>query len=497
MNLRFWGGWFLALAGIGILLTMGCEKGALGVKPALVTGRIIDSEAPIPVPNATIRMVSKEKFGSGEVKQAQNFATAVTNADGRFVFENVVPDNVLFEYSAKDFIPAVYPSSESPAEGQTAMVDFVSIKSGSVLNVGDLKLTRKADSPLAAEISVKLDLRDKTSKEPIKDNREDNGAQILFDVYLNGQSELGISASALRDQGISIPSSRTLRVVVRNSSTGDMLYNAYTMDYNVSGDIVEIIELEPVTYNLYLRAVNVPDYIRGGVINIFAERPSKNGFPPKVLARQTIDNLGNLSGPNLPVLVEVPGLQEPVDVRIQIRGYKDEVLEVSAANLPAGTQGNYRIDIDFLHDNDLSDGGASLTAVREGRFAYLPDDPAQNFAGMFNNMLRRDVVLRVAGEDLVGGNLVQGIINLPSLALTYNPSAGPDYGQCVANGSSVDIEFRDVAIGYDLYYTVTVSNNASGSYNLSNGNAGIMINPPVSSPSGALAIGINAKRPTS
>ena len=46
MNLRFWGGWFLAIAGISILLTMGCEKGALGVKPATIVGQVVDKDNP-------------------------------------------------------------------------------------------------------------------------------------------------------------------------------------------------------------------------------------------------------------------------------------------------------------------------------------------------------------------------------------------------------------------------------------------------------------------
>jgi len=476
MNLRFWGGWFLALAGIGILLTMGCEKGALGVKSALVTGRIVDSDSGNGIANATVRMISKEQVGMSEIKQGQNFASAVTGVNGNFIFENVIPDNVVFEYSAKNYVPGVYPSTEAPEEGQMAMVDFVSIKSGAVLNVGDLKMAPMTTSPLPETISVKLDLRNRTSQEPISDS-------ILFDVYLNGQEFLGRNSSFLRDTGLTnVPSARTLRVVVRNSSTGSMLYNAFAQDYQVSGDVVEIIELEPVTYNIFLRAVNVPDYIQGGVINIFAERRGTGSHPPKVLARQTIDNLGGLSGPNLPVLIEVPGLQEPVDIRVQIRGYVDEVLRIDPTKtiLPPGSQGNYRIDIDFLASNN-----ATLVD-----FDPTPSNTA-NVAMMFDNMLTRDVILRVAGVDLLGGNTVRGIINLPSRSLTYVPPGGIS----PSTGSSVDIVFGDVAIGYNMHYTVTVSGSASGAFNIVSPTDGIMINPRVATNSGALAIGVHAKRP--
>jgi hypothetical protein len=44
-----------------------------------------------------------------------------------------------------------------------------------------------------------------------------------------------------------------------------------------------------------LRCINVPDYIRGGVVNVFAEK--NDGIaPPQILARQAIDNLGTLVG---------------------------------------------------------------------------------------------------------------------------------------------------------------------------------------------------------
>lgn len=492
MNLRFWGGWFLALAGIGILLTMGCEKGALGVKPALVTGRIVDSDSGNGVANATIRMISKEKFGSSEVKQGQNFVSAVTNATGHFMFENVVPDNVLFEYSANNYVQTVYPSTESPEEGQIAQVEFVSVKSGAVLNVGDLKMSPLPTSPLAATIRVKIDLRDSVSKEEIPNN-------LNFEISLNGEVEGTLTPEEWRSVGKSIPSARTLKVVVRDVSGGQMLYSAKTVDLSVSGDVVEIIELDPVTYNLHLRAVNVPDYIRGGVVNIFAERPTTAGRPPKVLARQAIDDLGNLSGPNLPVLIEVPGLQEPVDVRIQVRGYKDEVITVNAANLPAGAQGNYRVDIDFLLDNAAVDGDVVANNLREGRFTYDPEDSTRNIAGMFNNMMRRDVILVVAGTDLVTTNMADAIINLPFNGVkTYE--SGAVVGSVVPVQSQfenmpIEITFPGVAIGYDLYYNATVYNSASGSYNISN-TEGIMINPQVDNSNSALAIGVNAKRPS-
>lgn len=474
MNMKFWGGWFLAIAGISILLTMGCEKGALGVKPALVTGKIVDADSGNGIANATVRMISKEKFGTGLVQQGNNFATAVTNSTGNFIFENVVPDNVIFEYYANNYNQAIFPVKKAAADDQgnldqTGNIEAVYIRSGAVMDVGDLKLSSMATSPLAATVRVKLDLRDNVSKEEISD-------AVAFEISLNGEVVSGLNASSWRNDGREIPSARSLKVVIRDVST-NMLYLAKTSDITVSGDVVEIIELDPVTYNIHMRAINVPDYISGGVVNVYAERPTTGGMPPKVLARQSIDNLGNLSGPNLPVLIQVPGLQEPVDLRIQVRGYEDEILKIDPANLPAGSQGNYRIDVDFTADN------AATTVF------YDPDNAANSTACLFDNMKRRNVALVVSGEDLTANNRVIAYINLPN-----NGNSSPY--DTVINGESARIDFTGVAVGYDLYYTVNVSGSASGSYNLNNAD-GIMISPDIEPGMTTLIVGVNAKRPAS
>ena len=87
MQLRFWGGWFLAIAGLAIMLSMGCEKGALGVKPAIVSGRIVKADNDsVGIPGATVRIMSKEALGSSELKMGKNFLTTLTDANGYFAF---------------------------------------------------------------------------------------------------------------------------------------------------------------------------------------------------------------------------------------------------------------------------------------------------------------------------------------------------------------------------------------------------------------------------
>ena len=171
-NFRFWGGWFLVFAGLSILLTMGCEKGALGVKSATVTGKVVDKDnTNTPVPNAIVRMMSKEAVGSGELPQGSNFMATNTDANGNFIFENVSADNVVLEVNANGYAKILYPSTQAATteDGQTeeaGQVQSVYVRSGSVTNVGYLAMT-KISNPLPETISTSIVFRDATTLELI------------------------------------------------------------------------------------------------------------------------------------------------------------------------------------------------------------------------------------------------------------------------------------------------------------------------------------------
>jgi hypothetical protein len=110
---------------------------------------------------------------------------------------------------------------------------------------------------------------------------------------------------------------------------------------------------------------------------------------------------------------------------------------------------------------------------------------------MYDNIISRNVILRVAGPDIAAGDTLSGAINLPS----DDPLIPAPYD--FNDSGTWEILFSNVAVGYDLYYTVSVMPSnpaASGTYNISNED-GIMINPPVSSPERDLLIGVEAKRP--
>jgi hypothetical protein len=480
MNLKFWGGWFLVLAGIAVMLTMGCEKGALGVKSALVKGKVVDRSNNAPISGATVRMMSMEEIGSSELKQGNNYVYTTTNQDGDFVFENVRPDNVVFEFQANGFAEMQYPQTSGggtdtetdTGETLTSQVDKVFILSGSVTDIGAIGLT-KVSNPLPESITAKITLRDSKTRE-VLDNTRVGNFEISFNnvTYTTTVNDL-MAGKDVNGNDIELEAGSSIEVKVQANST---LYLVKEETFSGSGDIVADMFLEPVTYNLLMRCVNVPDYINGGVVNIFAEIQDGNK-PPQIIATQTIDDLGNLSAPNLPALVQVPGLALPVDLRIQVRGYKDEIVTVSS--LPEGSQGSYRIDIDFLDDNNTTE------------FTYSQSSNTKDHASMFDNRIKRDVILRVAGPDVATGDALNAVINLPS----DDPVIPSPYNY--ANSDTWEIEFPKVSVGYDLYYTVSVMPSnpaASGTYNISNED-GIMINPPVASPPSPLFIGVEAKRP--
>ena len=487
MNLRFWGGWFLVLAFVGVILTMGCEKGALGVKPAVVMGKVVDSSnVAIPVVNAQVTMVSKETSGDNDLAQGNNFVSTRTDADGNFIFENVQPDNVIFEIEASGYSKKMYPSTtaEASEEGETAAVsqfDSIYVRSGSVTNVGNLGMT-KISSPLPETITASIVLRDAKTLEVLGEN-----AGPVTISFNNQTLTLPVSnwksGTDLTGNPITLTAESSFNVMVKASPD---LYLAKTETLSGAGDIQAEILLTPVSYNLLLRCTNVPDYIEGGVVNIFAETiPANLASPPKVIATHTIDNLGDLSAPNLPETISVPGLALPVNLRVQVRGYQDEVIQISSNNLPAGSQGTYRVDINFLLNNAASN------------LIYDPVTASQ--AGLLDNRVTRDLSLVVAGPGLLSTDAVSGAISLPSDAPVYHN--GAIQSNLCQNNQPVRITFPNTVVGYDFTYSVTVSptqpaspSYASGSYSISSPQA-MMLPVPDDIPVSGIIVGVDARRP--
>lgn len=404
MQLRFWGGWFLAIAGLVVMLSMGCEKGALGVKPAMITGRVVRADNDtVGISGATVRVMSKEAQGTSELKQGKNFLSTTTDANGYFVFENVIPDNVLIEYQ-KGQNKATYPSTTTTSEteegntAESAKLEAIYVKSGDVLNLGSLPLieTMKSLPPTAL---IKLDLystysSDAGSVVKVQDLDE-------FYVTINGEPLLDalgnakLTAAALR-LGVERESAEELDIAIRHAADQPLYEPILTENATLSGsEYYAKVVLVPVKYKLQLRWVNAPSYLNAAQANIIVETTAA---PAHVLSTSNLA----VANDALPNVVEVAAIDLPVNLRIQLLGYEDEVLRIgSSLTAFGGTEGNYRIDVDFTSDNGQTE------------FDYNPNIPADSKAGMYDNIIYRDVVFHVSGPDLANGDTVTANISLP------------------------------------------------------------------------------------
>ncbi len=467
MNVRVWGGWLLAALGITVLMTMGCEKGALGVRTSNLTGTIIDSASSAPVEGVRVRIVSEAAITTNaQAALGQNFIS-VTDAGGRFMFTNLTPDKFKLEASKVGYEDIQYPSASST-------VTSLYVPNAETVDIGSIKMMA-VGSPLPQFISVRLYLRDSKSME-LLDSDED--VTITFDdlAYTHKVSEW--KEGVADGETIKLPSKSGVYVV--SISPDPDLYKTTNMTLSGAANILTDIMLEANSYNLIVRCVNVPDYIVGGIMNIYAEQAGSN--PPKILATHTDDTLGNLTTPQLPTVISVPGIAFPINLRVNVRGYKDEVI---AINMPQGEQGNIRIDVDFLSDNNTFTPTLTNT---------------NNTFGIRDNRMTRRVALRVAGPDLLEGDTVQGVLF----------GTGVSDPPVALDGGFVDVIFDAVPVGYEMPWSVTVTpapaRAASGSYTLDSGNSPAMINPPIDNDEGALelpkdsidtlVIGVRAKRPT-
>lgn len=496
MQLRFWGGWFLAIAGLVIMLSMGCEKGALGVKPAMITGRIVKADNDtVGISGATVRVMSKEAQGTSELKQGKNFLTTVTDANGYFVFDNVIPDNVLIEYQ-KGQNKATYPSTKTTTETETgdaaesAKLEAIYVKSGDVVSLGALPLIESATS-LPPTATIKIDLYstyslDAQSAVKVQDLEE-------FYVTINGEplkDSLGntkLTAGDLR-AGVERSSAQSMDIAIRHAADQPLYMPSTIEGVTLLGSEYYVkISLTPVTYKLQLRWVNAPSYLNNAQANVLVET---NTTPAHVL---TTSNL-IVSNYALPNVFEVAAINLPVNLRIQMVGYQDEVIRIgSSLTAFGGAEGNYRIDVDFTFDNNTM------------AFDYNPAVAADSKAGMYDNIIYRDVVFHVAGPDLANGDRVTANISLPydsfevknnnPITLWDNTQITPSI-QAGVTGEAL-IKFH-AATGYAFAHQIVIEPNpvpgASASYYINTPDEEAIPVPESTSPS-LYTISVLADRP--
>lgn len=457
MNVRVWGGWLLAVLGITVLMTMGCEKGALGVRTSNLTGMVIDGASSAPVAGVRVKIVSETAVSTNaQMALGQNYVS-VTDANGRFMFTNLTPDKFKMEATKVGYEDIQYPSASST-------VTSLYVPNAETVDIGSIKMYA-VGSPLPQYISIRLNLRDSKSMELLDGNEQ---VTITFDnqtftytvtEWKNGQTTGG--------QTIQLPAKSGAYAV--SISPNPDLYKTTNTTLAGTANILTDIMLEANSYNLIVRCVNVPDYILGGIMNIYAEQAGTN--PPKILATHTISDLGNQTTPQLPNVVQVPGVAFPINLRVNVRGYQDEVIAIDTGDIAQGEQGNIRIDVDFLSNN--------------GTFAPALD-AANPVVGILDNRVTRGVTIRVAGPDLFQHDTVIG-------NLWHTNVSVPDY----PGGGACDLDYAGVPVGYKQPWTVSIypgtgPDAASGSYSIS---GDTMINPEEDVGDIILLIGAEAKRP--
>ncbi len=462
-DFRVWGGWALVVVGLVVLMAIGCDNNGLGVRGSNITGKMVRSDSGRGIAGVRVDLYSSAPQSSGGGTAIGQQATVVTDANGVFMFTDLKPDAFILEAQHKDYRPYKLPNT---ASGTTQTGIY--LMNGQMLDLGNLAMEPIADAPLPTNIGVQVFLRDNASRDLLPDNTL---VTITFDDISYTSTALGWRTGVDQNGNpIQLPSkSGTYAITIQADPT---LYAVQTTTAPGNANIVQDLFVTPNTYNILIRCTNVPDYITGGVVNAFAEIPTTGGTM-KVIATQTINNLGNLAGPNLPALMTVPGIAYPIQLRFQCRGYRDEILTLGAEDLAAGLQGNIRIDVNFQLDNGT------------GAFDYDANTASQ--AALLDNRMTRFVELVVGGSGLINGDRVIGqvawIRGIPDPAIAVNQ---------VAN-----IICADVPVGYEQAWFVRVEpvpgspSEASGSFNIS---GTTMINPEPE-PGVGQFISVDAVRP--
>ncbi len=466
MNLKFWGGWFLAIACVCIFLTMGCESGSLGVKYATVYGRLVNKDnVTMGIPNATVRMLSKEAVsGGGELDQGYNFLATVTDANGYFVFEKVHPDNVIFEFTAPGYRKMVFPATSTDSEeddgstGESADIESVTISSGASVDLANILMT-KVSITLPSEISVKMEFIDSTTKKRVDDNE-------LFTVSFDGVAYTK-KAKAWRESGIdNITGAGEISVNVRNDDE-PVLYNPINTVITGTSDQYVSIEVIPVTYSLDFQFLNVPSYILSSeknkpILTLLVEDYSTT--PAQSISITDVTTFGQLAH------LDIPAVRNPQHVRIRMNGYRDEVINLTN-DLLLGEKGSYRLDIDFQLDDGHSGDDPVTAAELNGR------------VGMLDNVIRGDIRVNMIG--LAPNDKASIVTNFVPETITWSQSFVTSNNETIgladAQGAITAI-LKNSPSYFDMTYSISVfpDNPASSSYIINSGDSVVLIGIPES-----------------
>ena len=463
MNLKFWGGWFLAIACVCIFLTMGCESGSLGVKYATVYGRLVNKDnVSMGVPNATVRMVSKETVsGGGELEQGYNFLATVTDANGYFIFEKVQPDNVIFEFSAPGYRKMVFPATSETTEddgssSESADIESVTVANGATVDLANI-LMEKVSVTLPSEISVKLELIDSTTKKKVDDNE-------YFTVSFDGVAYTK-KAKAWRESGVEgVIGAAEITVNVRNESE-PVLYNSTTTTISGTSDQYVSVEVTPVTYSLTFQFLGVPSYILSSktntpILTLLVEDASTT--PAQSIDIVDVKDFAQLAH------LDVQAVRNPQHVRLRMNGYRDEVINLTN-DLLAGEKGSYRIDVDFQMEDGHSGDDPVTCAELGGKI------------GMLDNVIRSDIKVNMIG--LAPNDKASIVTNFVPESITWSQSYVNSNNETIglANAEgAITATLKNSPTYFDMTYYISVfpDNPASSSYIITSGDNIVPIGVP-------------------
>jgi hypothetical protein len=467
MNVRIWGGWLLVILGIAVLMTMGCEKGALGIKTSVVTGILIDGTKPdVRIAGAEVAMYTNKPTEEPGIPKGQ-ILTARSGPDGTFAFENVRPDSIAIEARKSGYQSFRIPSSTASETGSALMVG-----NGTTLELGKLPMFPISEPLQTASIAVRLVLRDEKSRDYIQ--ADNDSATISFDGLT-----LSYTVKEWRDG-----KAATGEIIHLPSKIGDYNYTVQadpdryeasmgTLRGNM--DIYQDVFVRSRSYNLLLRFTEVPDYITGTIISVFAETiPDAPGSPTKVVATQTLVSLGADLSNSLPQTVTLSQIALPINLRIQVKGYSDEIVKITKDQIAAGTQGTIRVDVNFQYNNQAT------------IFSYNPVNASQ--AGLFDNRIGRAVILSITGVDMLAADSTESVLN------------GVKQGPIVVPATKkVEFTYNNVPVGRAVNYTVNFIpipaslGYASGTFSVAASST--IVPPNTDNPPTPFYINVNAQRP--
>jgi len=347
MNVCRSGGWILAILGITVILALGCEKGALGVKASMITGQIVEADSPTtPVVGAKVSLTTQgATAGEAALILGQNLVT-VTDSQGVFTFENVGPDKLLLEAFAVGYEDLVYPSASST-------VTSFYLGNGTTLDLGKISMRKVANPLSSTTVAIRGKILDGNSKDELDPSK-------ALTMYFDGK-QYNTTYADFTNGNLRIPAkigNVDLVIIASNYAT---YKNVDDPPNTVNGNVDNVLNilLTPISYNVRVTFKKKPPYLNNkaielnganfAVVDYDSKQKTKCSItitsairtgtkPFKVLATDAVD-LDKYE----PEAV-LPGISLPANLTILLSGYEEIATSVPFS---ADTQGTIAMPLDM------------------------------------------------------------------------------------------------------------------------------------------------------